>query len=59
MHPIFIANGPLFKQRYTTYPFQNIDIYPLISHVLQLSSPPSHVTPNGTLDNIMQILKGD
>jgi len=53
MHAIFIADGPAFKNGYSRDTFENIDIYPLISHLLQL-------TPNqkidGDLDRISDIL---
>jgi ectonucleotide pyrophosphatase/phosphodiesterase family protein 5 len=53
MHAIFIANGPAFKKGYSRDTVENIDIYPLISHLLQL-------TPNqkidGNLDRISDIL---
>jgi predicted AlkP superfamily pyrophosphatase or phosphodiesterase len=53
MHAIFIANGPAFKKGYSRDTVENIDIYPLISHLLQL-------TPNqkidGDLDRISDVL---
>ena len=57
MHPLFVAQGPLIKQNYTIKPFANIDLYPLISYILNLRPPPPHVTPNGTLEHIRKIVR--
>jgi len=54
MHGIFYAAGPAFKQGYQTGTFMNVDIYPLVCNILNL-------TPNnkidGRLDRIEFILK--
>lgn len=57
MHPMFFANGPLLKKRFKIKPFHNIDLYPLIGHILKLTPPPKNVTPNGTLSNVISMLR--
>ena len=52
MHPFFIAHGPAFKKNYKAKPFNNIDIYPLMCHILKISPYPN----NGSLENIDHIL---
>merc|ERR1719500_387356 len=55
MHPIFLAKGPqianipkaLFK------PFNSVDIYPLMCHILGVQPAPN----NGTLCEISDVLK--
>jgi len=53
MHAIFLADGPAFKNGYLRETFENVNIYPLIANILQL-------TPNtdidGNLENIADIL---
>ncbi|PKP51783.1 MAG: alkaline phosphatase family protein [Bacteroidetes bacterium HGW-Bacteroidetes-1] len=53
VNAIFYAIGPDFKSNYTKKPFQNIHIYPLLAHLLQLQ--PAKV--DGNLDSIRDILK--
>jgi predicted AlkP superfamily pyrophosphatase or phosphodiesterase len=36
MHHIFYAEGPAFKKGYMHPPFENVDIYPLVAHILGL-----------------------
>ena len=52
MYPLFIAYGPAFKPGYKARPFNMVDIYPLICHVLGVKPAPN----NGTLDNVRQML---
>jgi len=52
MHPIFIAHGPAFKKNYVAAPFETVNIYPLMCHLLEVT-PRSN---NGSLDNIKHIL---
>lgn len=59
MRAFFTAIGPIFRTNYHITWLHNIDVYPLIAHVLKLQSPPEHVKPNGTLTKIMDILKVD
>ena len=37
MKAIFIANGPSFKSGYIREEFENIHIYPLITHILGIN----------------------
>ena len=53
MHPIFIAMGPAFKKGVKVKQFNNVDIYPLMCHVLEIE-PSKH---DGSLDNIKDVLK--
>lgn len=53
LHAIFYGYGPAFKENYTSPTFNNIDIYPLITHILNLK--PAEV--DGSLDNVKGLLK--
>ncbi len=53
MHGIFYAIGPAFKKGYTQPAFMNINVYPLITHLLNIK--PAKV--DGNLDEIKGILK--
>ena len=52
MHPIFYAFGPAFRQINRAEAFRNVDLYPLMLHILGL---PIRLT-NGSLDNVKHIL---
>ncbi len=52
MHPILYAFGPAFRQNLYAEPFRNVDIYPLISHILRLNP---RIT-NGSIDHVKHIL---
>jgi len=39
MHNIFFAVGPAFKKGFVQPPFENVDIYPLVAHLLDLDAP--------------------
>jgi len=54
MHPIFIAHGPAFKKGYKAAPFESVDLYPLLCHLLDIEPRPN----NGSLDAIRHILAG-
>ncbi|MCX7908904.1 MAG: ectonucleotide pyrophosphatase/phosphodiesterase [Ignavibacteria bacterium] len=47
MHGIFIASGPKFKQNYKVGTIMNIDIYPLICKIL-------NITPRGNIDGKLE-----
>ena len=34
MYPFFISAGPAFKKNYKIKNFKNVDIYPLMCHIL-------------------------
>jgi len=56
MHPFFIAHGHVFKKNFTTQQqFNNVDIYSLICHVLDIPPQPH----DGSLDVIKAILEED
>jgi predicted AlkP superfamily pyrophosphatase or phosphodiesterase len=52
MHAIFYATGPAFKKGYVQKRFQNIDVYPLIAHILSIQIP----TVDGNLKKIKNML---
>ncbi len=54
MHGIFIAVGPAFKKNYKTGTLWNIDIYPLLCKIFNIS-PRSNI--DGKLERIQFILK--
>jgi alkaline phosphatase D len=53
MHAIFYAYGPAFKENYISPTFNNIDIYPLIAHILKLE----RAEVDGKFENVKQLLK--
>ena len=53
MQALFIASGPAFKPGIMTPPFENVNIYPLISHILNIDPYPD---VDGDLENIIHIL---
>lgn len=52
MHPIFIARGPAFKKNYVAEPFETINIYALMCHLLGINPRPN----NGSVDAVRHIL---
>jgi len=53
MHPIFLAMGPAFKKKYSfTNSLPNVNIYPLMCHILDLTPAPN----NGSLENVRHML---
>jgi ectonucleotide pyrophosphatase/phosphodiesterase family protein 5 len=53
MNPFFIARGPAFKSGYLSEPFKNVDIYPLMCHILGIEPAPN----NGSLAEVQQLLR--
>ncbi|MEX2370365.1 MAG: ectonucleotide pyrophosphatase/phosphodiesterase [Bacteroidales bacterium] len=53
MHSIFYATGPAFKKSYLHAPFENVDIYPLIAHILRLEPADT----DGNLKDVEGMLK--
>lgn len=53
MRPIFVARGPAFKTNETVEPIKNVDIYPLICHLLGIEPSPN----NGSLERAMTLLR--
>ncbi len=54
MHGIFYAIGPSFKEGYKTGTVRNIDIYPLLCHILKINQ---RKNIDGNLENIKAVLK--
>ena len=54
MHALFIAQGPAFKNDIVTEPFENVNIYPMIAHILGID-PSKKI--DGNLNNIKHLLK--
>ena len=53
MWAMFFARGPAFREGYTATPFRNIDLYPLMCHLLGVNARPN----NGSFDNVKLTLK--
>ncbi len=53
MHAIFYASGPVFKKGYKHPIFDNVDLYPLMAKILNLS--PAKV--DGKLENTIRMLR--
>lgn len=53
MHPFFLAQGPAFKENVISEPFENVNIYPLMCHILGITPSPN----NGSLQAVQQLLK--
>ena len=54
MGALFIANGPAFKPGLVVKPFPNVDVYPLMTHVLGLKPKPN----DGKLADVAPMLAG-
>ncbi len=48
MNTIFYAEGPAFKENYTSAPFSNVEVYGIIAEILGLEP----VTTDGNLENV-------
>ncbi len=53
MHNIFYAEGPDFRKNYIQAPFENVDIYPLVAHLLGLEPAET----DGDLERVKGMLK--
>ncbi|XP_056017946.1 uncharacterized protein LOC125670329 isoform X2 [Ostrea edulis] len=53
MQALFLAHGPVFKQNMATYAFENIELYNLMSDILNITSAPNNGT-QGTLNHILR-----
>lgn len=51
MHTIFMAEGPAFREGYTTSSFSNVEVYGIIAHILGLDPAET----DGNLDNVMDL----
>lgn len=54
MQALFLAHGPAFKQNMTTYPFENIELYNMMSVILNLTSPAPNNGSFGALHHILR-----
>lgn len=54
MHALFTASGPAFKKGFVSEPFENVNIYPLIAHILNLN-PALEI--DGNIQNVSHLLK--
>ncbi|KAM4633755.1 ectonucleotide pyrophosphatase/phosphodiesterase family member 5 [Polymixia lowei] len=52
MHPVFVARGPAFRQKYVKTSMRSVDLYPLMCHILSLHPLPN----NGSLSNVQDLL---
>jgi predicted AlkP superfamily pyrophosphatase or phosphodiesterase len=52
MHALFLAAGPAFSRGRTVNAFQNIHLYDLIAHVLEIKPAPN----DGSLDSVRMVL---
>ncbi|XP_060581540.1 uncharacterized protein LOC132738125 isoform X2 [Ruditapes philippinarum] len=53
MHALFLAHGPAFRDNFTAVPFENIELYNLMTEVLNISAAPN----NGTQGSLHYILR--
>jgi hypothetical protein len=54
MGALFIANGPAFRSGLVVKPFPNVDVYPLMTHILGLKPQPN----DGRLADVAPMLAG-
>ncbi len=54
MHTLFAAGGPDFQNGIISEPFENIHLYPMIAHILDIEPNPEI---DGKIDNIRHLLK--
>ncbi|XP_069126683.1 uncharacterized protein [Argopecten irradians] len=52
MHALFLAHGPAFKQNLTIGPFENIELYNLMSELMDITPAPNNGT-YGSLDHVL------
>ncbi|UYV73546.1 ENPP4 [Cordylochernes scorpioides] len=52
MKPLFVAHGPAFRRGFLAKPFRNIDLYPLMCHILNISVSPN----NGSFEMVRHLL---
>lgn len=53
MRALFVAHGPAFKRGVTVPVFPNVDVYPLMTHVLGIQGEPG----DGRLDDVKDMLR--
>jgi hypothetical protein len=52
MRALFLARGPAFNRGAVVEPFQNIHLYALLAHILELTPAPTA----GELDSVKSVL---
>ncbi|XP_041661311.1 ectonucleotide pyrophosphatase/phosphodiesterase family member 5 [Cheilinus undulatus] len=55
MHPVFVARGPAFRQKYIKTSMRSVDLYPLMCQILSIRPLPN----NGSLMNVIDLLSPD
>lgn len=55
MHALFVANGPDLKQDFEMKAFENVHLYSLMAHLLQVTP----VQTDGSLDSVNVMLQGN
>jgi len=55
MNAIFYAEGPAFKEGYSSAPFSNVEVYGIVAHILGLEP----ATSDGNLENVRHIFKAE
>jgi alkaline phosphatase D len=55
MNAIFYAEGPAFKEGYSSAPFSNVEVYGIVAHILGLEP----ATTDGNLENVRHIFKAE
>jgi len=55
MNTIFYAEGPAFKENYSSIPFSNVEVYGIVAHILALEP----AATDGNLDNVRHIFKSE
>jgi len=55
MNTIFYAEGPAFKNNYTSTPFSNVEIYGIVSHILGLDPAET----DGDMEKVRHIFKAE
>ncbi len=53
MGAVFIANGPAFKAGLVVKPFENVDVYPLMTHILGVKGEPN----DGRFADVREMLR--
>ena len=55
MNTIFYAEGPAFKENYSSIPFSNVEVYGIVAHILGLEP----ATTDGDLEKVRHIFKSE
>ncbi len=55
MNTIFYAEGPAFKENFTSTPFSNVEIYGIVTHILGLEP----AATDGDLENVRHIFRSE